>query len=83
MKDVNYYLDKASKMGVGEEMAVNVVFDDGGWVKRTGYNTFECYESAGHDSNKRDHGVHTIDTLKDFMNEYNDITNRINNTIKL
>jgi hypothetical protein len=25
----------------------------------------------------------SYDTLKDFMNEYNDITNRINNTIKL
>jgi len=67
MKDVNYYLDKASKMSVGEEMAVNVLSADSGWVKRTGYNTFECYESAGHDSNIRDHSVHTIDTLKDFI----------------
>ena len=44
MKDVNYYLDKASKMSVGEEMAVNVLSDDSRWVKRIGYNTFECYE---------------------------------------
>jgi hypothetical protein len=69
MKDVTYYLDKASKLDIGEEMSVNVSEGDGGWVMRTGKDAFKCYESTGYGSSIFYHDVHTLSTLKDFIED--------------
>jgi hypothetical protein len=70
MKDVNYYLDKASKLDIGEEMSVNVSEGDGGWIRKVRENRFDCYESTGYGSNIFNYGIRTFDELGAFIGSF-------------